>query len=137
MLMTNGIGASIGTFSSPAPVWSTKLVYAPGLDATRQTPAGANHGLYSPHTPWQWQFCCLDIQESRKDREETIAEEEARIGGCHRAWRPTQMSDNPSIPYDDKILCPDIKQTLTLPEGESVHCCRVLRLSEGDDVEAG
>ncbi len=35
-----------------------------------------------------------------------------------------------------RFYAPDIKQTLTLPEGESVHCCRVLRLSEGDDVEA-
>ena len=35
-----------------------------------------------------------------------------------------------------RFYAPDIKQTLTLPEGESGHCCRVLRLSEGDDVEA-
>ncbi len=31
-----------------------------------------------------------------------------------------------------QFYAPDIEETLTLPEGESAHCCRVLRLKEGD-----
>ncbi len=29
---------------------------------------------------------------------------------------------------------PDIKETLSLPEEESAHCCRVLRMKEGDQI---
>lgn len=34
-----------------------------------------------------------------------------------------------------RFFAPDIKQTLTLPEVESQHAVRVLRLKEGDEVE--
>ena len=34
-----------------------------------------------------------------------------------------------------RFYAPDIELTHILPEGESVHCCRVLRLREGDEVE--
>lgn len=34
-----------------------------------------------------------------------------------------------------RFFAPDIKSTLTLPESDSGHCCRVLRMKEGDEVE--
>lgn len=34
-----------------------------------------------------------------------------------------------------RFYSPDIKETLTLPESDSGHCCRVLRMSEGDEIE--
>ncbi|MBR1883159.1 MAG: 16S rRNA (uracil(1498)-N(3))-methyltransferase [Muribaculaceae bacterium] len=34
-----------------------------------------------------------------------------------------------------RFYCPDIASTLTLPEEESRHCVRVLRLKEGDRIE--
>ncbi|MCH5241348.1 MAG: 16S rRNA (uracil(1498)-N(3))-methyltransferase [Muribaculaceae bacterium] len=33
-----------------------------------------------------------------------------------------------------QFYSPDIEETLTLPEGESAHCCRVLRHKEGDEI---
>lgn len=33
-----------------------------------------------------------------------------------------------------QFYSPDIKTTLTLPEDESAHCCRVLRMKEGDHI---
>lgn len=33
-----------------------------------------------------------------------------------------------------QFYSPDIEKTLTLPEGESSHCCRVLRLKEGNEI---
>lgn len=33
-----------------------------------------------------------------------------------------------------QFYAPDIEQTHELPEGESAHCCRVLRLKEGDVI---
>ena len=35
-----------------------------------------------------------------------------------------------------QFYTPDIEETLTLPETESGHCCRVLRLKEGDEIES-
>lgn len=34
-----------------------------------------------------------------------------------------------------RFYAPDIKDTMTLPESDSGHCCRVLRMKEGDEVE--
>lgn len=34
-----------------------------------------------------------------------------------------------------RFYAPEIELTRILPEGESAHCCRVLRLREGDEVE--
>ena len=34
-----------------------------------------------------------------------------------------------------QFYAPDLEQTLTLPEGESTHCCRVLRLREGSEID--
>ena len=34
-----------------------------------------------------------------------------------------------------RFFAPDIAETLTLPEDESGHCVRVLRLKEGDEIE--
>lgn len=34
-----------------------------------------------------------------------------------------------------RFYAPDIEDTLTLPEVESGHCVRVLRLKEGDTIE--
>ncbi len=33
-----------------------------------------------------------------------------------------------------QFYCPDIEQTLTLPENDSGHCVRVLRMNPGDDL---
>lgn len=33
-----------------------------------------------------------------------------------------------------QFYAPDLEETLVLPEGESVHCARVLRMKEGDEV---
>lgn len=35
-----------------------------------------------------------------------------------------------------QFYAPDIETTQTLPEGDSAHCVRVLRMKEGDEVEA-
>lgn len=35
-----------------------------------------------------------------------------------------------------RFYTPDIEETLTLPESDSAHCCRVLRLREGDVIES-
>lgn len=35
-----------------------------------------------------------------------------------------------------QFYTPDLEETLTLPEVESGHCCRVLRLKEGDIIES-
>ena len=79
MLMTNGIGASIGTFIAGTCVVN-KLVYAPGLDATRQL-AGWRESwfIFAAYAMAVAILFALIFKESRKDREETIAEEEARI----------------------------------------------------------
>ena len=34
-----------------------------------------------------------------------------------------------------RFYAPDIKESLTLPESDSGHCCRVLRMKNGDEVE--
>lgn len=34
-----------------------------------------------------------------------------------------------------RFYAPDIQQTLNLPESDSGHCCRVLRMKEGDAIE--
>ena len=33
-----------------------------------------------------------------------------------------------------QFYAPDIKETLQLPESDSAHCCRVLRMKEGDEI---
>ncbi len=34
-----------------------------------------------------------------------------------------------------RFYAPDINETFTLPESDSGHCCRVLRMTEGDEIE--
>lgn len=34
-----------------------------------------------------------------------------------------------------RFYSPDVEETGMLPEGESAHCCRVLRMAAGDELE--
>ena len=35
-----------------------------------------------------------------------------------------------------RFYAPDIEQTLTLPESDSQHCIRVLRMHIGDEIDS-
>ena len=106
MLMTNGIGASIGTFIAGTCVVN-KLVYAPGLDATRQL-AGWRESwfifaAYAMAVAILFALIFKGEQERPRRDNRGGGRQELRMS---QSLAATQMSDNPSIPYDDKILCP-------------------------------
>ncbi len=137
MLMTNGIGASIGTFIAGTCVVN-KLVYAPGLDATRQLCRLARIMVYIRRIRHgSGNSVCLDIQgeqEKTAKRQSRRRKQELRMS---QSLAATQMSDNPSIPYDDKIFMPPTSSRLSLFRKENRSIAAVYSVwSEGDDVEA-
>ena len=91
MLMTNGIGASIGTFLAGTCVVN-KLVYAPGLDATQQL-AGWRESwfIFAAYALIVAVLFAFIFKESKKDREGNIMREEARVAEVTEAGGHTDV----------------------------------------------